>query len=148
MHTSHDDTNENARAIETGGDEAATPSACRLSPGDIVRNFKRETVSDGSQRYLYRIVGFARHSETNEDLVVYEALYPPFGMWARPRTMFMSEVDHAKYPDIRARWRFEPASEQDLSCAQPQPPSQPPAPAGFASTSAHPASASTPGSLA
>ena len=37
-----------------------------LRPGDIVRNFKRETVVDGSQRYLSRIVAFARHTETDE----------------------------------------------------------------------------------
>lgn len=82
--------------------------------GDIVRNFKRETVTDGSQRYLYRVAAFARHTETDEELVVYEALYPPFGTWARPLAMFMSEVDHEKYPDIKARWRFELATEDDL----------------------------------
>lgn len=76
-------------------------------PGDVVRNFKRETVDDTSQRYLYRILAFARHTETDENLVVYEALYPPFGVWCRPRTMFESEVDHEKYPDIKQRWRFE-----------------------------------------
>ena len=43
-------------------------------PGDIVRNFKRETITDGSQRYLYRVLAFARHTETDEELVVYEAL--------------------------------------------------------------------------
>ena len=64
-----------------------------LRPGDIVRNFKRETVVDGSQRYLYRIVAFARHTETDEELVVYEALYPPFGIWCRPRALFEGEVE-------------------------------------------------------
>lgn len=82
-----------------------------LRPGDIVRNFKRETVVDGSQRYLYRIVAFARHTETDEELVVYEALYPPFGIWCRPRAMFEGEVDREKYPEIRQRWRFEKVEE-------------------------------------
>ena len=85
--------------------------------GDVVRNFKRETlVGDKArdQRYLYRVLAFARHTETEEDLVVYEALYPPFGVWARPLSMFMGEVDRAKYPDIQARWRFEHATEADL----------------------------------
>ena len=76
-------------------------------PGDIVANFKRETVTDGSQTYLYRIVGVAHHSETDEPLMVYQALYPPFGMWVRPLAMFESEVDHDKYPHIKQRWRFE-----------------------------------------
>lgn len=83
-------------------------------PGDIVRNFKRETVTDGSQRYLYRIVAFARHTETDEELVVYEALYPPFGTWCRPLAMFASEVDRAKYPAIRQRWRFEKVDPREL----------------------------------
>lgn len=87
----------------------------RLCVGDIVRNFKRETVTDGSQRYLYRIVAFAAHTETDEELVVYEALYPPFGTWCRPRAMFESEVDHEKYPEIKQRWRFERVAARELA---------------------------------
>ncbi len=78
-----------------------------LHPGDVVRHFKRATVTDGSQRYLYRILAFAKHSETEEDLVVYEALYPPFGVWCRPRDLFMGEVDRVQYPQATQRWRFE-----------------------------------------
>lgn len=85
-----------------------------FAPGDIVRNFKRETVSSNSQRYLYRILAFARHTETDEELVVYEALYPPFGVWCRPLAIFTSEVDHAKYPAIQQRWRFEKVDPSQL----------------------------------
>lgn len=84
-------------------------------PGDIVRNFKRETVTDGSQRYLYRVVGFAKHTETDEDLVVYQALYPPFGMWCRPRAMFEGLVDREKYPNVTQRWRFEKLAGDELA---------------------------------
>ena len=95
-------------AVPTPDQTAAASSAGRtFRPGDIVRNFKRETVTDGSQRYLYRVLAFARHTETEEELVVYEALYPPFGVWCRPLNLFMSEVDHDKYPAIGQRWRFE-----------------------------------------
>ncbi len=86
-----------------------------LHVGDIVRNFKRENVADGSQRYLYRILAFARHTETDEDFVVYEALYPPFGTWVRPAALFFSEVDHERYPQAAARWRFEHATSADLA---------------------------------
>ena len=89
--------------------------AREFGPGDVVRNFKRETVTDGGQRYLYRVLARARHTETEEELVVYEALYPPFGVWARPAAMFFGEVDHEKYPDVRARWRFDHASADDLA---------------------------------
>lgn len=86
-----------------------------LHVGDIVRNFKREGVTDGSQRYLYRILAFARHTETDEGLVVYEALYPPFGTWVRPAALFFSEVDRVKYPQATARWRFDHATPEDLT---------------------------------
>lgn len=93
----------------------ARPTDARdLRVGDIVRNFKRAGVTDSSQRYLYRILAFARHTETEEPLVVYEALYPPFGVWVRPAAMFFGEVDHEKYPHIAARWRFERATPEDL----------------------------------
>lgn len=78
-----------------------------LRPGDIVQNFKRETADPESNTYLYKIVTFAIHSETNEKLVVYQALYNPFGVWARPYDMFMGEVDREKYPDIKQKYRFE-----------------------------------------
>lgn len=78
-----------------------------LRPGDIVRNFKREMVHSDSDLYLYQIIAFATHSETSEKMVVYQALYRPFGVWVRPYDMFMSEVDREKYPGISQRYRFE-----------------------------------------
>ena len=76
-------------------------------PGDIVKHFKRELVDDGTNQYIYKIITFARHSETDEKLVIYEAMYPPFKVCARPYEMFMSEVDRKKYPDVKQKYRFE-----------------------------------------
>ena len=76
-------------------------------PGDVVRHFKRETVDPDSDRYLYRIVGEATHSETRERMMVYAALYGDGGLFVRPLDMFLSEVDHVKYPDIKQKYRFE-----------------------------------------
>ena len=75
--------------------------------GDIVRHFKREWVSEESTKYLYKVLAFAEHTETGEKLVVYQAMYAPFKICARPYDMFMSEVDHQKYPGVRQHWRFE-----------------------------------------
>ena len=75
--------------------------------GDIVRHFKREWVSADTSEYLYKVIAFAQHTETEEMLVIYQALYSPFKICARPYDMFMSEVDREKYPDIRQRYRFE-----------------------------------------
>ena len=75
--------------------------------GDIVQHFKREWVSADTSEYLYKVLAFARHTETGERLVIYQGLYAPFKVCARPYDMFMSETDHEKYPDIRQKYRFE-----------------------------------------
>lgn len=75
--------------------------------GDIVQHFKREWVSSDTSEYLYKILAFAQHTETGERLVIYQALYSPFKVCARPYAMFMSEVDREKYPDVKQQYRFE-----------------------------------------
>lgn len=80
----------------------------RLQIGDIVRHFKREWVKNQeSNEYLYKIINFAIHSETKEKYVVYQGLYAPFEVYIRPFDMFMSEVDHVKYPEASQKYRFE-----------------------------------------
>ncbi len=46
----------------------------------------------------YRVIGLARHSETEEPLVVYEALYGERGLWVRPAAMFCETVAVAGQP--------------------------------------------------
>ena len=78
-----------------------------IRAGDIVRHFKREWVPVDTSEYLYKVLAFAQHTETGECLVVYQALYAPFKICARPYAMFMSEVDHDKYPAASQKYRFE-----------------------------------------
>lgn len=69
-----------------------------LETGKIYRHFKGN---------LYKVEDVATHSETGEEYVVYRAMYDDKGLWIRPKTMFLEEVDKKKYPDVKQKYRFE-----------------------------------------
>jgi hypothetical protein len=89
----------------------------KFDKGDIVQHFKREMMSpeqlaDDPLLYLYEIIGTSKHTENKEELMIYKPLYPTectegVDWAARPLEMFMSEVDHEKYPKVKQKYRFE-----------------------------------------
>ena len=76
-----------------------------------------ESVKPGRYRHYkgaeYQVTGTARHSETEEPLVVYRALYGEFGLWVRPLSMFIESVTVDGVSQPRFRWVADDVSIVD-----------------------------------
>ena len=60
---------------------------------------------------VYIVTDIAVHSETEEPMVIYKSFDNPDWVWCRPLSMFLSEVDKEKYPDVKQIMRFERIGE-------------------------------------
>ena len=71
----------------------------RIKIGHVYQHFK------GNKYIVVDIVNYSE--DENEKMVIYQALYGKCERWARPLSMFESEVDRKKYPDVKQKFRFE-----------------------------------------
>lgn len=74
---------------------------------ELIKKLKIHGIYKHFKGDKYIVEDIIYYSETKEPMVAYRQLYGEGKLWARPLAMFLSEVDHEKYPDVKQKYRFE-----------------------------------------
>ena len=87
----------------------------RMSSQKTAQHYKEQMTGKRYRHFkggIYIVTDIAVHSETGNLMVVYKSFKDPSLTWARPISMFLSEVDKGKYPDVKQEYRFEELANQ------------------------------------
>lgn len=82
----------------------------RMKVQEEISNIKSRMVGSRYRHFkggIYIVTDIAVHSETEGPMVIYKTFDQPNLVWCRPLDMFLSKVDHEKYPDVQQIMRFE-----------------------------------------
>lgn len=82
----------------------------RMQVQGIIENLKGQMVGHKYRHFkggIYEVIDLAVHSESEEPMIIYRNAENPNLVWCRPLDMFLSEVDHTKYPEVKQMLRFE-----------------------------------------
>lgn len=84
--------------------------------GEILEELRDSMVGRRYRHFkgrIYIVTDLAVNTESDEIMVIYKCFADPIVTWCRPLSMFTSDVDRKKYPDIKQKKRFEPLSKQE-----------------------------------
>lgn len=83
--------------------------------GEILEELRDSMVGRRYRHFkgrIYIVTDLAVNTESDEIMVIYKCFADPLVTWCRPLSVFTSDVDRIKYPNVKQKKRFEPLSEQ------------------------------------
>lgn len=81
--------------------------------GEILEELRDSMVGRRYRHFkgrIYIVIDLAVNTESDEIMVIYKCFTDPLVTWCRPLSMFTSDVDRKKYPNVKQKRRFEPLS--------------------------------------
>ena len=72
----------------------------------VMRKIKKNTIYRHFKGNNYLVLDIVYNTDTDEEMVLYKSLYEDCKSYVRPLSIFASEVDHEKYPNIKQKYKY------------------------------------------